>query len=368
MFAVVSDTFSNQDHTSCDDINLSHSLLSMDNPDLCLQCAYDWSDQILQPDPKSWAYKQQNPLEGLEARYPIFDFQARMAANMSSDASYSGHMPAYDALMNDLEKCLRRHQLSLFSDPVSDNYDYQLQNTDTLTYRDNYSSNSDVSDSCSEDSVMPEWHSLVSELHRNKHSSSFPDASETTDSLEPVQVSTYFPFVRPVEVLFDNSSAMTDSSSQFAMNYMDDSISSQSTAVESKRIDLVGELPSHEEVIAELAQALRVDPNSKYDTNQYQDAQNTLPSRQHTFHTSDSRNSLWLADMSSASSPDFTDRNTDDWLSENDYLSTNMPTTSTNRLGSIGENLMHFRDSLWSFRSPGTLVDDTNDEDGGCPL
>ncbi|KAJ5697377.1 hypothetical protein N7488_011061 [Penicillium malachiteum] len=248
-----------------------------------------------------------------------------------------------------------------------------LRQADTLTYRDNYSSDSDMSDSCSEESVMPEWRSLVSELSRNRHSSSFPDVSETTDSLDPVQVSTYFPFVRPIEVLLDNSSALAEYSLQFDTNYMDDSISSQSTAVESKRIDLVGELPSHEEVIAELVQALRVDPNSKYDagyTNQHQETQNTPPSWQQTFDSSDSRNSLWLADMSSASSPDFSDPNTDDWLSENDYLSKIVPTASINKLGSIGERLMHFRDSMWSFRSPDILfqVDDTDDEDGGCPL
>ncbi|KAJ5713018.1 uncharacterized protein N7483_010199 [Penicillium malachiteum] len=371
MFAVASDTFSNQDHTSCDDINFSHSFLPKDYPDLCLQCAYNWSNQILQPSPKLWFYKQHNPLEGLEAQYPIFDFQARMVANMSSNASYSDHVPADDSLKNDPEECLRRHRLSLFPDPVSASYDYQFQNdrcsdamsltsdnpepapdpdspsfdpikfadhlkqTDALTYTDNYPSDPDVSDSRSEDLVMPEWRLLVS---------------------------SYFLLVRPVDVLFDNSSALTDSSPQFDTNHLDDSISSQSTAVESKRIDLVGELPSHEEVVAELAQALRVDANPKY-----QDASNTLPSWQQTFHSSDSRNSLWLADMSSASSPDFSDRNTNEWLSENDFVLTS-PTASTHRLGSMSENLMPFPDPFSSYRSLDTFFEDTDDEDDGCLL
>ncbi|KAJ6037193.1 hypothetical protein N7540_001472 [Penicillium herquei] len=235
----------------------------------------------------------------------------------------------------------------------------KLRQTGAHTYPNDYPSD-DVSECWSEDLAMPEWRLLV-----------IPDASETTDSPElDFQVSTYFPFVRPVDVLYEKFSTLTNSRSQFDTNYMDDSISSQSTAVESKRIDLVGELPSHEEVIAELAQALRVDANTKYNTgypSHYQHARNTLPSWQQNFHPSDSRNSLWLADMSSASSPDFSDRNTDDWLSGDDFLLTS-PTASTHRLGSMSENLMHFRDSMSSFRSLDTLFDDTDDEDGGCLL
>lgn len=145
------------------------------------------------------------------------------------------------------------------------------------------------------------------------------------------------------------------------------------TATKDVKIDLLGALPTHEEIVSELVQALRIGLDSSNGSQSSKSSRE--PSRSGTpqklagkltqcLKHSDSQSSLWRADMSSASSLDFNDHPTDSWLSEPNLTTSTAIKNLPNRLW-ITEKSVERRNSvpyLCSPLSPGDV------EEGGCSL
>ncbi|KAJ5091965.1 hypothetical protein NUU61_006835 [Penicillium alfredii] len=68
---------------SCKDIETSHDLLPSTQPNLCVQCEYEWSEAVVQNDPQALTTpKFFLTIEGLGAKSPLIELDARMTIDV----------------------------------------------------------------------------------------------------------------------------------------------------------------------------------------------------------------------------------------------------------------------------------------------
>lgn len=158
-----------------------------------------------------------------------------------------------------------------------------------------------------------------------------PDVSEETESTERSLLSRSSGFACISHAPSQEGDeempfSVTNSLAQLDLDCTEDSFSSRPSSSSTNKIDLLSALPSREEILAELVQVFKQQassPNfSEATFDACQNSPETRPLLLKGFRCSESRSSLWRADMSSASSPNFSRMrpalNADDWLSELD--------------------------------------------------
>ena len=207
-----------------------------------------------------------------------------------------------------------------------------------------------------------------------------PDVSEETECTERSLASRSSGFAcishaGPQEDDEEMPFSVTNSLAQLDLDCTDESFSSRPSSSSTNKIDLLSTLPSREEILTELVQVFKQQassPNFSHATfDTYQDSPETRPLLLKGFRCSESRSTLWRADMSSASSPNFGRSrpalNADDWLSELDDFTL----LWTYRRSYVKEKREEedLESSTQSFYTADENEDDEEDEEeGGCSL
>lgn len=320
-------------HLSCDSLRISHDLLPADHSDLCLQCAYDWNSVYVPQDHEIQFPEKNLSLEEANASHPIIDVRARMVGSKRSPDTNLIHETRTDLYQsNPLRRdpeCTCSACLKLMSVRPD-----VRQDLDFLTCGSPMSLDSLFIDTF-DSSCVPEFdmsHDLGFDLHDgidpfsqldldHERHGAYTSAGERIDVCEIDNlILTLYDFdhlshsssIDSFHVDEKNNfesmpDIVTDCLARLDLDCVEDHMNN------STEIDLLAALPSPEEVILELIQAFRtgiasndISPEilsiaNKRKANLKPPGISTIPTLNH----SDSRTSLWNANMSSASSPNF---------------------------------------------------------------
>ncbi|KAJ5656111.1 hypothetical protein N7507_008061 [Penicillium longicatenatum] len=344
-------------HSSCNDIKASHDLLPPDHPDLCLQCAYDWN---LPQDHDAQSPKNNRALEGLNAADPIIDFKARMVVPKRSRVTntihetrtdiYQSHPSGYHteytcsasfssvgSPMNlEFPRCVPFDSSRTLEFDTSCDLDYDSDEaTDPYSQLDLgheshglYPSTGTCFDVCATDGLSSAFYDFE---HLSYVSSVDSSDIDMNDDLEPMP------------------EIVTECLAQLDLGCVEKDMTHNG-------IDLLAALPSPKHIIIELIQACRTGIISNHITPEIlplDDGSNdnqTLRKPTPTLNHYDSKTSLWHANMSSVSSPDF--RNyADKWFSDLELASFGIKTSL---------------DSTVEYGATAEFLDLSDDEEGGC--
>ncbi|KAJ5653767.1 hypothetical protein N7490_000770 [Penicillium lividum] len=355
MLASADDSPCDHYHLSCDDIKSSHDLLSSDHPDLCLQCAYDWSSEYSQGS-QIQTPKQNRALEGLDVTLPIIHFKARMVVQRS---------PATDRLQEmrtDIyqRKSFKHDGWSHSTYPPSVGAEQSERDFHFMAWGSPMTLNSPFFDTF--DSYTDA--DLLTGLGKSRYF----DCSlhETDPCAQPdldleghgASTSTVHFDVCETHVLFSNFCDFVCPSHNTDVDYICLDEFENPEPISDVVIDCLTQLDldceeADNSRIIELTQAFRrgassdVTPKLSDGSNQ-KSRTKPLPTLNH----SDSRNSLWRANMSSASSPDFRDKKTE-WFSDFELVSFGTDT---------------ILDTPVELRATANFLKLSDEEDGGCLL
>ncbi|KAJ6006118.1 hypothetical protein N7451_004062 [Penicillium sp. IBT 35674x] len=364
-------------HLSCDDIKISHDLLPADHPDLCLQCAYDWKSRYPQQDHKTQFPKRNRAMEGLDAAYPIIDFQARMVGpkrgpntNETRTDIYQSNLvrrdpkctcPACTKLASirsdvreDLDSLTCGSSMSLdsaFIDTFDSFCDFELD----VSHDSGFDSH-EMTDACLQYDLDHERHGVYTSAGDCFDVCGIDDLLSTSCDSDHLSYDSSIDFSRIDENddLEPMPEIVTDCLAQSNIDCVEDH------TTDSAKINLLAGLPSHKEITLELIQAVQIGitssditPEISTTANKSKATQKSLDiSKTPTLNHSDSKASLWRASMSSASSPEF--RNSTD-----------------KRFSGLDLSSFWTMDNIHNLVKHGVtadFLDFSDDEEGGCLL
>lgn len=72
---------------SCNQIDITHDLLPATHPSLCFQCELQWSENVLTNNPQVLQPKPYLDIEGLSAKSPVIEFEARMPIDVRNQSA-----------------------------------------------------------------------------------------------------------------------------------------------------------------------------------------------------------------------------------------------------------------------------------------
>ncbi|KAJ5946332.1 hypothetical protein N7454_003171 [Penicillium verhagenii] len=286
MFASADVIFPEPYHLTCDDIKISHDLLPSDHPDLCLQCSYDWSSTYTQNNNANHLPQRNRALEGLDATRPIIDLKARMVVQTNPDPNnlHNKQTDMYQNNPNTVGDDGRYHS-SACPAQVGAEQLFMGENTNHTTWGlpvSNFSTSCipgsnirfypELCACCGFDWELYEMTGPHAQLDpdfgsHQEHTStdvSFDvrDTNDVYSNLHDFGPLFYMPHVDALSCIDDVDNfepmpgATTDCLAQLDLDCTENS------NIDSNSIDLLGALPSHQEIIVELAQAFKTGTSS----------------------------------------------------------------------------------------------------------